>query len=343
MNTVKKAGAAVCFAVLAACATTPPAPAPTPDWVSGAATRYPAAEYLLGRGAADNLNDAIERARADLAKGLEVEIKVETSDVQTFALDANARAPDATDERMTLDVTRNIASRTDQIVRGVQIAETWRDPASATDHALAVLPRASAMQALQTDIQGLDNATADEIQRARNATDPFAAIAAADRAMRNQVERNAVQRMLQVVDPSGHGLPARWSVAQLRNDRSDLIARLRIRPDTAGDETQAVAVALAGALGEAGFTVVEEGTADYTLAAVLELEDLGMREGWYWVKGSLEIVLGDRTGQVRGSHRWDIKSSGQDPQLANQRALDEVESTLNRELLATLVSFSATH
>lgn len=344
MNTVMKTGIALVLAVLTGCAATPPAPVTPPDWVSGAAARYPAASFLLGRGAAGNLNDAGDRARADLAKGLEVEIRVETSDVQTFALDRpDARAPGTSEERMRLDVTRSIATRTDQIVRGVQIAETWRDPATATDHALAVLPRAAAMQALQADIRALDDATAAEIAHARGAGDPFAAIAAADRAMRMQMERAAVQRLLQVVDPSGHGIPERWSFAQLRNDRSGLIARLRIRPQAAGDETQAVAVALAGALGEAGFTVVEEGAADYTLAAVLELEDLGMREGWYWITGNLEIVLGDAAGQVRGSHRWELKSSGQDPQLAYQRALDDVESTLDHELLSTLVSFTAAH
>ena len=342
MNGITKIGAALCLAGATACATTPPAPATPPDWVSGAAARYPAASYLLGRGAADTLNDAIDRARADLAKGLEVEIRVESSDVQTFALDQpDARTAGVSEERMRLEVTRSVATRTEQIVRGVQIAETWRDPATAADHALAVLPRAAAMQSLQADILALDEATAAEIARARGAADPFAAIAAADRAVRHQLERAAVQRLLQVVDPSGHGLPERWTFTQLRNDRNALITRLRIRPDAAGDETQAVAVALAGALGEAGFTVVNEGPADYTLVAVLELTDLGLREGWYWFTGTLEIVLGDAAGQVRGSHRWDLKSSGQDPRLAYQRAMTEVESTFDRELLATLVSFAA--
>lgn len=342
MTSVMKAGAIGCLALMAACATTPPAPVTPPDWVSGAAVRYPAASFLLGRGAADNLNDAGDRARADLAKGLEVEIQVETSDVQTFALDQPvARTPGVPEEHLRLDVTRSVATRTEQILRGVQIAETWRDPATATDHALAVLPRAAAMQSLQADIRTLDDATAAEIARARGAGDPFTAIAAADRAVRNQVERAAVQRLLQAVDPTGHGLPERWTVAQLRNDRNSLITRLRIRPDAAGDETEKVAVALAGALGEAGFTVVEEGPADYTLVAVLELTDLGLREDWYWFTGSLEIVLGDAGGQVHGSHRWDLKSSGQDPQLAFQRAMDDVESTLDRELLSTLLSFAA--
>lgn len=341
MKTGIKTGIALGLAVLAACASAPPEPVAPPDWVSGDAARYPAGAFLLGRGSADNLNDAGDRARADLAKGLAVEIKVETSDVQSFALDQpDPRKPGASEERMRLDVSRDIATRTDQIVRGVRIAETWRDPVTRTDHALAVLPRAAAMQSLQSEIRALDDAVAAGIARARAADDPLAAIAAANGALRAQLERDAVQRQLQVIDPAGHGIPARRSYAQLRSDRDALITRLRIRPGAAGDEMQAVAVALVGSLGEAGFTVVEQGAADYTLAAVLELGDPVARDGWFWVMGNLEIVLGDMAGQVRGSHRWDIKTSAQDPGIARQRALDEVETVLDRELLATLLSFS---
>ncbi|MCC6209111.1 MAG: LPP20 family lipoprotein [Gammaproteobacteria bacterium] len=341
MNTLMKTGVALSLAVLAACASAPRAPVAPPDWVSGDAARYPASSFLLGRGSADNLNDAIDRARADLAKGFAVEVRVETSDVQTFALDQpDPRMPGVSEERMRLEVSRAIATHTSQVVRGVQVAETWRDPASKMDHALVALQRAAAMQSLQAELRALDDSVAAEITRARAAGDPFTAIAAADRAMRMQLERDTVQRQLQVVDPSGHGVPAHLSFAQLRGDRNALITRLRIRPGAAGDEMQAVAVMLAGSLGEAGFTVVEDGAADYTLAAVLELGDPVLKEGWYWVMGSLEVVLGDMTGQVRGSHRWDIKASAQDPAIAHQRALDEVETVLDRELLFTLLSFS---
>ncbi|MCC6302519.1 MAG: LPP20 family lipoprotein [Gammaproteobacteria bacterium] len=341
MNVMMKTGVALGLAALAGCASAPPEPVAPPDWVSGDAAGYPAGAFLLGRGSAGNLNDAIDRARADLAKGFAVEIRVETSDAQVYALDQpNPRAPGASEERMRLEVSRDIATRTDQIVRGVRIAETWRDPVGAVDHALAVLPRAAAMQSLQSEIRALDDAVTAAIARARAADDPLAAIAAADRALRAQLERDTLQRQLQVVDPSGHGLPARRSFAQLRSDRNALITRLRIRPGAAGDEMQAVAVTLAGSLGEAGFTVVEQGAADYTLAAVLELGDPVARDGWFWVMGNLEIVLGDPSGQVRGSHRWDIKTSAQDPNIARQRALDEIEAVLDRELLTTLLSFA---
>lgn len=343
MTPVMKVAAALAFAVLAACAATPPQLLTPPDWVGGAAVRYPAASFLLGRGAANDLNEAIDGARADLAAGLAVEVPAMTAAVQTFALDQpEARNPGAADERLRLDVARSVAARTDQLVRGAQIAETWRDPATDQDHVLAVLPRAVVVQRLQADIQALDAATAAELVTARGGGDPFAAIAATERAMRAQMERAAVQHQLQRVDAAaGAGTPERWSVVLLRNERADLIARLRIRPQAAGDETAAVAAALAAALGEAGFSVVEEGPADYTLAAVLDLGEPGLRDGAYRIAGSLEAVLGDTAGQVRGTRRWEIVAAAAEPQRAYQEAMDEVEAILERDLLPTLVGFAA--
>ena len=63
MKTMMKAGVCAGLALLAACATTPPASKTPPDWVSGYAARYPASAYLLGRGAADTPNAAIALIR----------------------------------------------------------------------------------------------------------------------------------------------------------------------------------------------------------------------------------------------------------------------------------------
>ena len=41
-----------------------------PDWVTGKSAKYPDSRFLIGRGQADSLEDARNRARADLAKML---------------------------------------------------------------------------------------------------------------------------------------------------------------------------------------------------------------------------------------------------------------------------------
>src|SRR5690349_104932 len=119
--------------VLAGCATA----ASTPDWVSGPAAKYPAGQYLIGRGEAASGEDARDRARADLAKTFQVDVAVESEDVQAFRAAAGGGQYEGSS-------TRRVATRTEQLVEGVEIAETWRDPKSGTYHALAALPRQKA-------------------------------------------------------------------------------------------------------------------------------------------------------------------------------------------------------
>src|SRR5262249_50341955 len=98
---------------LFACASAPT----TPDWVSGKSSKYPDNQYLVGRGQADTQEDARNRARADLAKILEVAVSARSTDVTSFTSEGGGKVES--------QVSRNITTRTDQIVRGIQIPEFW--------------------------------------------------------------------------------------------------------------------------------------------------------------------------------------------------------------------------
>jgi hypothetical protein len=324
--------------LLSACASTGKQ-APVPDWVSGEAKRYPAQGYLLGRGEAGTLEDAGNRARADLARVFEVEVRAESHDVQRFERHSGGPDRPKAEESGSLELSRSVSTNTQKVLRGASIAETWQDPLTGIYHALAVLGRPAAAQGLRDEIGGLDRATEREIERARAAGDPFASIASAQAAVDDQAERAALQRMLQVVDITGQGVTPRWALAGLRADRDALLARITVRTEAAGEDGDTLARALAGAASEAGFTVAGDG--QYRLAAVLGLDDLGPREGWYWVNGTLELAMHDARGNERGVRRWEIKTAARDAQTTRRRAVEEAVATLQRDLRATLLGFAA--
>ena len=65
------------------------------------------------------------------------------------------------------------------------------------------------------------------------------------------------------------------------------------------------------------------------------------REGWYWVTGQIDVQLRDGGGdRVRGTKRWPIKASAQDPAMARQRAWNQVNGWLKKELGDTLTAFA---
>lgn len=316
--------------LLAACATR----APAPDWVHGSAARYPAAQYLLGRGEGTSGEAARERARADLAKTLGVVVAVESEDVQAFRAGA--------DGGYEADSRRRITTRAEQLIEGLVIAETWHDPDTGREHALALLPRLPAAARLRDTIADLDETTRQALGRARAADDPLEKIGQAARAVDAQDERATLQRQLQVIQPTGVGVPAPWSRTRLRADLEALLKRVKLGPHIAAGAPEGFASVVHGAVAAAGLVPDTADAPDYVLEADLALEDLGRQDGWYWQRGVLEIRVRDSaTGRVRGTRRWPLKVSALERAVARQRALDAAAELLRRELRATLIEFAA--
>lgn len=319
--------------LLHGCATRQPAP---PDWVSGDSTAYPRSQYLLGRGQATSLEEAKDRARADLAKIFQVEVTVNSEDVQRF------NSGNAGTGQYEGQASRRITTRTDQIISGIQLAESWQDPASHAFHALATLPRLQTAARLRQQIAQLDEATGNHIAQSRNSSDLLLQIAAASRAVATQQERDALQKSLQVVDITGRGVEAQWNSAKLSADLDALLKRVRIAPQVPADATPGFAEIVSGALAQAGFLIETGKTPDFLLQARLNLNDLGLQDGWYWQRGAIEITLTEAgSGRVRGTRHWDIKASATDRANSIKRALNQADAMLKRELGSALIGMTS--
>jgi hypothetical protein len=306
---------------LGGCASQPAAP----DWVNGSAADYRPGEYLIGRGQAATSEEARDRARADLAKVFEAEVTAASADEQSFK-----------DSRYEASSARRIEIRTRRVVEGIEIARTWQEPASGSHHALAVLPRLKAGNALREEIARLDETTRLQTRRAAETPDLLLKISSAGRALAAQAERHAYQKTLRVVDPTGVGAPSSWNVARLKADFEALLKRVRLATRASG-ELQAL---LEGAVAAAGFLV--DADADYVLEANLVLDASGPMDDWYWQHGVVEIRLVEAaSGRSRGLHRWPVKAAALAPGLAAQRALAQVDATLKKELRPTLIHFAS--
>ena len=318
--------------LVSGCATTPPA---QPDWISGDSASYQSAQYLLGRGQAATQEEAKDRARADLAKIFQVAVAVDSEDVQKFKTDPAGAG------QYESHASRRITTHTEQIVRGIQIAMLWQDPATKNEHALAILPRLQAATSLRQQIAQLDDASRNYIGQSQKNNDLFLKIAAASLAVETQQERAALQQSLQVVDATGRGTESLWSSAQLQADLGELLQRVRLAPQVTADSTPGLEQVLAGALAQAGFLIETGQNPDFVLQARMNLTDLGLKDGWYWQRGTLEITLIETaSGRVRGSTRWTIKGNAPDQESALKRALEQADAVLKQELGAAIISMA---
>lgn len=320
--------------LLGGCATKPT----QPDWVAGDSAKYTNTQYLIGRGQASGIEEAEDRARADLAKIFQVAVAVRSEDVQSFK-SAPASAGGA--GQYTGESSRHITTRTDQIISGIQIAEIWQDPVSKTRYALAILPRMQTAASLREQINQLDDATQASVDQSKNTSDLFIKIAAASKAVESQLEREGLQKALQVVDITGRGVDPKFSSGKLSADMDDLLKRVRIAPQVLEGSAPGLGEIVAGALSHAGFMIDTGDKPDYLLKASLKLADLGIKEGWNWQRGELEITLSEAaTGRIRGTQRWFVKGAAPDKETAIRRAMDEADDVLKKELRAAIISMA---
>lgn len=307
-----------------------------PDWVDARSKDYPTERYLIGRGEAERQAPARDRARADLAKIFQVAVVEQSSDIIKYSSHGIGR--DAV-KQLESEASRDIETRTEQVLSGIDIADIWQDPQDKSYHALAVLDRLQTGNRLRQEINQLDDVTDQYIGVAKNTPDLITRIGAASRAVQTQIQRDSSQRILKIVDRSGVGVIPKYNLGKLVTDRDALVKRLTITPKVSQDGVGGLERILAGALASAGFSP-RSNNADYILDANLETQPIEDKEGWMWVRASLDINLLDtKTGQSRGSYRWDIKESAQTEASAKQRVKDKLDQLLKDELKQTIISF----
>lgn len=294
-----------------------------PDWVDGTSQKFDARQYLLGRGQADTREAAQDRARADLAKIFAVA-------VDAYSVDTTAYRSDGPKNRgqTTQAITRTISAGTEQLLRGSEIADLWRDPADGSYHALAALRRADAVAQLRRDFGQCDGRVRVYVERVQSA-DALARAGDLYRALGVQRDCAGYRASLDAID-SAVQTPSTIDTRSLKQQLGAALAAVHIAVAT--DDKTGIAARLQAALTQAGFGKGD----DYRLQAALTLADLGPREGWFWYSGNLELRLTDRAGQVRGNARWPLKVAASEASLAYPRALEQIDALLKQQLRATI-------
>lgn len=313
-----------------------------PAWILEETPEYTHNRFILGRGQASGLDVAKDRARADVAKNFQVRVVERSADVVRFQ-NAETGAASSGAPQLEQEVSRELSASTDQLLRGVTIAQTWQDPDNKAFHALAVLPRQAASSNLRQDVQQLDAAIAGQVRQARDATELLQRVAHASRAASLHAERDALQQTLAVVDIAGRGVDSPYSTGQLEADLQQLLQRINVHVENAADEPGRDARdLLTAAVHTVGLTQDAARSADYVLTGGIELDEPKKLHGVYWVTGSLKITLRQPgTLHARGSKRWPLKAgSSVDATLAERKVCEQAQLLVNRKITEALIEFA---
>ena len=321
----------------AACAGTPGGQGERPDWIDGQSGKYPPELYLSGQGSAPTPQDAKDRARSELAKQFEVAVRERSQQAQTFS---SQQGDGESSQSLEQKVSRRLLTSTSRNLQGVQIPETWHDIANDRHHALAVLSRSRARHQFEQEIGALDDQSRQWLARAEAESVLLRRAAYVQQAIAAQQRRVVVQSSLQVVDASGRGSPPRVSLAELERSRAALLGRITLLSSASGEMAADLADLLSAASAGAGFGVANSGAADFRLLARAMLDPVIEQDGWYWLRGTLQLDLRDDAGNDIGVRRWELKASSTSVERTRQRLLSDIDTLLKDELRDSLLGFA---
>ncbi len=314
---------ACCLITVTACSTT----SQKPQWVDQPPQDYPAAQYLSAVGNAINRDSADSRARANLSKIFQVSIAESSSDFSQAIISSRAGKQLIDNQQRA---SRFVSSNARQLLEGSEIVEHW-NAADGQIYSLAVLAKGPAAERFRKDIRDADRKTADLFRYAEHdAPNPVAALRALEEARSIQVKRDNDNRNLQLL--GGKAITAKVSSADLDNSIRRGLASLQFAVDGREGNTKRELQAAAAGLG-----INLNSRSNYRLSIVLDTEPVEKKQGWYWLRGSLQLNLTHVTDTL-AQQRWPVKVSATDPGMVEQRLKDAVNTQLGVYLYQLLTA-----
>lgn len=298
-----------------------------PDWVDKPAGQYPQQQYLSAVGQADSRGAADDRALANLAKIFEVTINERSLDYSAAEMNTDQSGSLVSNTRTA---SRHLTTEARQILEGARLVESWQDESGNT-YSLAVLEKAPAARRFRQAVRGADRQIADRVNYAgQSAPNPVSALAALEQARRIETRRNNLNRNLAVV--SGNGIRAAYDQAGLEKMLRDALVTLHFTAEADSPELQQN---LESAISSLGITL--DGKAAYRLVASLDTEPVQQQQGWYWLRGSLQLNL-QYQGDSLAKQRWPLKVSAIDKGMVEQRAKDRLSEQMTAYVYELITS-----
>ena len=298
-----------------------------PDWLDRPSEQYPQQLYLSAVGEADDRSTADDRALANLAKIFEVAIRDRSLDFSQAQVSGDQSGRVVSNIQTT---SRYVNTDARQVLEGTQLVESWRAEEGKT-YALAVLEKAPAEKRFRDGVRSADRQIEGRVNYAsQQAPNPVVALAALEQARKIENQRSNLNRNLSVV--SGNGIKAHYDQASLEKLLRSALTSLHFH--AVADSPQ-LRQNLESAVSTLGITL--DKNAPYRLMASMDVEPVQQKQGWYWLRGSLEMSL-NYQGEALATKRWPLKVSAMDKGMVEQRAKDKLSEQMVNYLYEMITS-----
>ncbi|MCG6201324.1 LPP20 family lipoprotein [Psychromonas antarctica] len=301
-----------------------------PVWIDNAQSSYPVKEYLTAVGQGLTRERASTNAQANLAEIFVVTVNAQTNSLTQATKEQNALAVTM---QSSTSLQRNIHTKTEQVISGMLIRNSWLSP-EGEYYALAVLEKRTAARNLTETIMALDESSADYIDYSINhAANVIASLNALRAARDEQLARTMANQQLKQVSFSG--IASDISNLEIEKLIAKKLASMQVSVAVDSDRHKET---LQSALAQLGISIVERSRVQ--ISADIALSEPEFINNWYWLRGSYALSLAEN-GQVISRKSWPVKISAKQQTQLVSRLQVKINENIS-DYLAQLLSDSPT-
>lgn len=244
------------------------------------AAHYDESQYLLGQGSGSSPEVAADRARAEIAKVFEVEVRaVSNSQLTVNSQQQAGNQSEAISRRFNDDVT----ARTRQSLQGIEIVSNQQDKASRNWYAMAVLDKRVAAQILRQQLADLAEQQRFHLKQAQSTSMGLQPLQDIYQAYEIQKQYDKQARQLRVVQPAAQ-VGTGHSAASLRAMQQDYLQGFALEVSASQRWLQDLVAS--------NLSFMHGGKKGNVEVIVnLRAEPLGQRDGWLWERSAIEIQV----------------------------------------------------
>ena len=313
--------------LLASCAPKPP------EWTLGKSALYPEQAYLVGVGMASTRAEAENRARSELAKIFTVHIA--SREVSTESEWLN-RAGNVAGAGYRQAIQADLVATSDKVLSGVHIAEVWQNEKAGTWHALAVLDRLKASQALRAEMNEADQSAMTQVRQAEQASTRFRALGHYLQALKALELRSALAADLRIADPSGWVAEPPYSPAVIAAKADEVAGTIQVGIDLQDDRDGIVRGAVIQSLTGLGIQLAPSIAGDVRLLGHVSVDAYKASDPWHWVAAAAQVEFVEPDGRILDAVRVNVREGSQIASRADTLAREKLGEKLAQILIERL-------
>jgi hypothetical protein len=298
---------------------------------------YPHEMYITATGTGDTEEIARNKAIANIAQVIKVDINSQQKLVQKYFETGTGSDMEL---QMQSTFTRDIELATEQTLKNVFVDKTWFTEKEALYHAFAYMDRSETSNILKKDLKKLDEDISIYFQKYKEADTKLSRIAYLNKAINLAVQRDILMEQLNTISIGSESFTPSIKPADLVTARHDLAKETKVQLVLNYEKWEEFPGAVADVLQAFGFRIVDSDP-DFTITGKMTMEKLerkGYFIGWHVELHFIDMAARSEFLTYMDNDREGHKSYGEAERRAAMRLANAIRKNFYKEIENYLVS-----